>query len=520
MSFGNLVIPWVRHVLEGRDLVRRAFEAAHRAGDFTFAAYSLEQLLTSLLAGGDRLTEVQREAENALAFAKSTRFGLVIDLIVSQLQLVRTLRGLTMSFGCFDDHDFHEAEFELHLTSSPGLADVEFGYWALKTQARFIAADYAGAVHASFKAQPLFWAAPSLLEPSAFRYYGALSHAAFWDSAPPDEKSKHFEALVALSGHIRMCAEHCPANFENRAALVDAEIARIEGRVLDAERLYERAIRSARENGFVHNEAVANEVAGGFYLARGLETNAHAHLRNALACFGRWGAQGKVAQLRSRYPRLASPDPSESSGATGPTSEQLDLATVVNASQAVSSEMVLPKLIERLMTITLQNAGADRGLLLLPHEGEYRVEAEALMNDDNVVLRHGSAMNPLMPHTIVRYVLRTREKVILEDATKPNVFSEEAYLSGRPRSLPVFAAPATGRIVRACLSREHSDVARLHTTADRSARGAGFPGCDLIGEHSPLWRSAATRSEGSPPGGRQYRGHPFLGSYGSDRRCQ
>jgi hypothetical protein len=95
MSFGNLVMPYVKRAREGRELVRRAFDAAYRMGDLTFAAYSCDQLITNFLVVGDHLREVQTEAENGLAFAKSTRFGLVIDLISAQLQLIRTLRGLT-----------------------------------------------------------------------------------------------------------------------------------------------------------------------------------------------------------------------------------------------------------------------------------------------------------------------------------------------------------------------------------------------------------------------------------------
>ena len=115
MSFGNIVMPWTRHVRAGRDLVRRAFDVANEIGDLTFAAYSYTHLITNLLAAGDPLDEVQREAENGLEFAQKIRFGLAIDPISSQLGLIRTLRGLTPKFGCFDDEGFDELLFERHL---------------------------------------------------------------------------------------------------------------------------------------------------------------------------------------------------------------------------------------------------------------------------------------------------------------------------------------------------------------------------------------------------------------------
>jgi hypothetical protein len=120
----------------------------------------------------------------------------------------------------------------------------------------------------------------------------------------PEERQQHFEAVVAHHKQLEAWAEHCPENFENRAALVGAEIARIDGRAFDAMNLYEQAILSAQANGFVHNEALANELAARFYTARGFEQIAHLYLRNARDCYLRWGADGKVRQLGAMYPRL------------------------------------------------------------------------------------------------------------------------------------------------------------------------------------------------------------------------
>src|SRR5262249_17746400 len=149
------------------------------------------------------------------------------------------------------------------------------------------------------------------------------------DAAFPVQSREHVQALAAHYRQLRERAENCPKNFESRAALVGAEIARLEGRELDAERLYEEAIRSARENDFVHHEAVANELAARFYAARGFETISHAYLRNARYGYLRWGADGKVRQLDTLYPHLRhdGPFPGPTSTIEAPV-ESLDLATV------------------------------------------------------------------------------------------------------------------------------------------------------------------------------------------------
>jgi predicted ATPase len=387
MCFGCHVMPWAKHIQAGRDLLRRAFEAANKIGDLTVAAYICDALNTNLLASGDPLPEVQREAENGLEFVQKAQFGIVSDIITAQLGLIRTLRGLTPKFGSFDDGRFEEVRFERHLASDPVLALPECWYWIRKVQARFYAEDYASAVDASLKAQKLLWTSPSLFETAEYHFYGALSHAASWDDALPGQKQQHFEALATHHRQLEIWAANCPENFENRAALVGAEIARIEGRELEAERLYEKAIKSARANSFVHNEAVANELAARFCVARGFERIAHLYLQEARHCYLRWGADGKVRQLDEFYSHLHEDRDASSPTATiGTTVGQLDIATVIKSSQVLSSEMSLPNLIEKLMRITVEHAGAERGLLILLRGHEPRIEATATTGHDRVVV--------------------------------------------------------------------------------------------------------------------------------------
>jgi PAS domain S-box-containing protein len=434
MDFGGSVLPWTRPVRAGRDLVRRAFEAANKIGDLNYAAYCCNQLNTNLLAAGDPLAEAERAAEHGLAFAQKMRFGLVIDLITPQLGLIRTLRGLTPTFGCFDDEHFDEVRIERRFSANPDLVFGECFYWIRKLQARFFAGDYAPALEAASRAQQLLWSLGSQFETAEYQFYGALSQAASCDSAAAGERQQHLEAVAAHHKQLQLWAANCPDNFENRAGLVGAEIARIEGRELDAERLYEQAIRSARANGFIHNEALANELASRFYASRGFEKIARVYLQDARYGYLRWGADGKVRQLDRLHPGLAALEAHGPTANIGSSVQQLDVVTVVKASQAVSSEIVLSRLIERLMTIALENAGADRGLLILPVEDDHLIQAEAKASGDQieVVLCQKLITGVTCPESIVHYVIRTRESVILDDASKPNIFFGDDYLRSRP----------------------------------------------------------------------------------------
>ena len=254
-----------------------------------------------------------------------------------------------------------------------------------------------------------------------------------------ERRQQHLDAVAAHHKQLQLWAANCPENFENRAALVGAEIARLEGRELDAERLYEQAIRSARANGFIHNEALAYELAARFYAARGFEKFARVYLQDARYGYLRWGAEGKVRQLDEMYPHLRQEEPAPAPTSTiGAPVEHLDLATVMKVSQAISGEIVLEKLLDTLMRTAIEQAGAERGLLILARGAEQRIEAEATTSGDTVIVRlcDEAVTGAALPESVLHYVLRTREGVILDDAAAENaVFRRSLHPAACARSI-------------------------------------------------------------------------------------
>ncbi len=431
LGFGS----WTRDVRTGRPWLKRAFDAAQQAGDVNYASFTRHHFLTHLLACGDPLAEVQQEAEAGLDFARRARVDLAADRIIGQLQLVRSLRGLTAKFGCFDDAGFSEVQFEHRLETEPYLEQAGFWYWTRKLQARVLASDPA-AIAAAAKADKFLWTSKALFDRIDFHFYAALAEAAACEVTTPDELSRHLDALTRHHGQLQQMAEISPEDFTDRAALISAEIARIEGRELDAMRFYDRAITAAHANGFPQNEAIANERAGRFYTTRGFNKIAIAYLRDAHYGFIRWGAEPKVRQLEHLYPRLHVAE--DAGSASRLTIQQMDVTTVVKASQAVSSEIELPKLIETLMKIVLQNAGADRGLLILSRNDDFGIEAEGQSRGDEftVAIHQTSLATPDCPEALLRYVIRAQKPVIVDDATQPDALYGDDYVRRRhPRSM-------------------------------------------------------------------------------------
>ncbi|MGA2125618.1 MAG: AAA family ATPase [Xanthobacteraceae bacterium] len=429
-----VLIPWTRPFRDGIDPTRRAFQMSKDHGQPTFAAHAGRGLASLLLAVGHPLDQLEREAERALEFMQP--FGFFLDRISQPLALVRMLRGKTSSFGSLDDGRFREQFFEERTTGLPPFAMLECFYWIRKLQARFFAGDHAAAVEAAERAERWYAtsAAPALFltEMADWGFYAALARAARCEPMGPDPYARHREALRRHERQLRDWAASCPQNFEDRVALIGAEIARIEGRELEAERLYEAAIKSARENEFVHNEALANELAARFHAARRFETIANAYLREARSCYLRWGAYGKVRQLEALHPVLRQPEAARAAAATmAAPFEHLDFATMVKASQAVSGEVELEKLIDALMRLAIEHAGAERGLLLLSRGNELRQEAEAMTNGDGIIVRRRDASAAAVPDSIVHYVMRTREGVLLDNASLHSTYSLDPYVRGR-----------------------------------------------------------------------------------------
>jgi len=429
LCFSCFAVRWMRPVGECRDLLRRSFAAANRIGDLPYGAYAGNNLTADLLFAGELLPDVQIEAERGLDYAKTVRFGLVIDFINTQLALIRMLRGLTDTFGRLDEGKLNESDTEAHLSGNPDLVLAECLYWVRKLQARYMADDPGAAMAAAAKAQQLLWVCQSFFEEAEFYFFDALARAAWCERLPAVELGPHLRAMIDSHKQLQTWAQQCPENFASRAALVGAEIARVEGRVVDAEQLYEQAIDLAQKSGFIQIEALANELASRFYAARGLGKIARVYLQDARYGYLRWGADGKVRQLDGKYPSLrAEEHPLDSTTTMATAVEHLDLATVLKVSQALSGEIVLEKLIDTVMFTAIEQAGAERGLLILSTGAEHRIAAQVTTADSATLLRDIPVSSQLLPESVLYQVLRTRESLVLDDAATEAAFATDPYI--------------------------------------------------------------------------------------------
>jgi PAS domain S-box-containing protein len=441
--------PWCRPIQTAVDHAHRGYRVAVDSGDLTYGCYFSFRLVNCLLMQGSPLDMVGPISQEGVELARRIKFRDAVDMMTSQQAFIANMRGETRSFSSFDSALFDEAAFEAGFTADR-MPVVICWYWILKLQARLISGDPVAARAAARNARALISSSKHFAQWASYVYFAALSIAAL-DENSPDIAAEEPDELREHLAQLREWADACPSTFLGKYTLVAAELARLEDREFEAMQLYEAAIRLAQEHDLPQDEAIAHERAARFCTARGLTTIAANYLRLARDGYLRWGAVAKVTQLDRLNPRVLAgqPAPRADRMLSAPV-EQLDLATVIRVSQAVSGEIVLEKLIDTIMRTAIEHAGAERGLLIVPRGAEPRIEAEATTAGEavEVRLRDEAITENALPGTVLHYVLRTQESVILDDASAQNPFSADPYLC-QHKSHSILCAPLInqGRLI-------------------------------------------------------------------------
>ena len=439
---GAYILPWREPLADSVALLERAFVSCQEAGDLPHAGYAAHIATWSAFEAGAALDQVLERARTYQGFARQQHNDVLLQLLRCYEQMALCLQGGTGAEGSFDDERFSAAQ-ALATMDKAGFGAARARYQLMRQIVSFTFGQFHEALQAGQAAardQHFFLASVSQ---STHHFYYALTMTALYGDVTRERQAQFMAALLETQEKLRGWATQCPRNFDNRYLLVSAELARIGERDMEAMRAYDAALSSARAGGFVHHEALAGELAALFYRERGFDTIALAYARDAVQACARWGAYGKIRALERQFPGLArvpSPQPgalAQSAGG-GASGDCLDLMAALRASQAISGALEIAALAETLLRIVIDHAGAGRALLLLPSEGGYRCVAEGAMGAGGVALQ--ACDTPLaqadLPQSVLQFVLRTRETVLLDDALASVQFRDDPYVArARPRSV-------------------------------------------------------------------------------------
>ncbi|MET0404540.1 MAG: GAF domain-containing protein, partial [Cystobacter sp.] len=420
----EIISYWTQPLSISLELVREAFQQALQSSDSQVAGYCCNHIVMDRFLLGHDLEEVYRESVANLHFARGTEFLDSRDIIHFTQRHVQQLRGLTLAFGSMSGEDFDEETFEAGLTPQR-MSTMRCWYWLIKAQSRYMSGDYALALECANRCAELSWSSLGHIQLLDLHLFRALALAACFGKMAPGEQA---HALKEIRGHQRQLADwasHCPSTFQAPERLVSAELARITGQREQALEAYEQAVQSAREHRFLQRKALACELAARFWREHLNGTLAEAYARKAREAYQRWGAHGKVQHLESEWSVLTElRDGTQSTLDTNST--QIDALTVVKAQQAISGEIVLDRLVATLLQIAMENAGAQRGALLLPREDALVVSA--LSGSVSGTKDTPGTTETRLPWSVIAYVKRTREHVLIGDAAQPHPFSTDVWL--------------------------------------------------------------------------------------------
>ncbi|MFN6561116.1 MAG: AAA family ATPase [Nostoc sp. ChiSLP01] len=436
-----------------RNKLVHGFKIGLDTGQNEFASYAAINYCLIKFLCGHSLEEVERDYQKYSKSLRTLKHQFAIYSIDILHRLAINLLKINNQNNLFIGN--YQAEEEEHLqiwlqNNSEWL--IFFVYFA-RTVYFYFLKDYNNAFVNGISAEKFVKASSSYLTAPQHNFYSSLSYLAHYNNCEIEQRQELIERVEENQEIMKKWANHCPENFQHKYALVEAEKARSLKQNWQAEELYQQAIQGAKKYQFIHEEALAYERAAEFYLASCREEIGYFYLKNAHYCYVQWGATAKVKSLEAEYPQLLvninsltgnNKISSSTISTSNNDSKKLDLITVVKASQTIASEITLDKLLKKLMKICIENAGAQRGFLILEHEKNCLIEAEGAMDDDNVTVLQSIAIDsvdtvrhlPLLSAAIVNYVVHSQENVVLNDAKHEGQFISDPYVTiVQPKSI-------------------------------------------------------------------------------------
>jgi predicted ATPase/GAF domain-containing protein len=435
------VMPWTQHLRDSIPHLVEGTKAGIQLGDFEYAAHLITTHSLARLHCGSSLAELAPEFEQQCT--KVASLGQERSIILERLfcQIVHDLRDGPSGEAPLGGPHYAESEM-LPRCIQPIDENLAFHHFLAKMIICLFHGQRTSALEAATRAREFF-------EGGAFGIYlGAIF--TFWESllwvwSARGGEVRASTALRRAARGIRQLkrwARAAPMNFLNKLHLLEAERARTMGRSDVAATHYERAIELSQAHGYVHDAALAHECAAAFYLERGMDRLARRYLRDAFSAYERWGATAVARRLQLAYPQhfaafvSNAEDPVASARVN--FAEDLDYRALLTASQALAGEILLPKLLRRLLGTMFEHAGAQRALLVLERRGHLEVVAEADVDRGDAVLPRKERVDESarLCRSVVRYSAATGRPVVLADAVEDERFAHDPYMQQhRPRSV-------------------------------------------------------------------------------------
>lgn len=489
--FGNFIQPHKEHLRDTIKTLKTAYQAGVDTGDFLYAGFSLATHSNSRFFSGEELGIFAGDMSDfSLALDRMKQYSAQAYINLGHKIAKNLIKPVSQPHCLIGDIYDENVMRPKHQIANDRTAMAELFIYKLLLASIF--GNYADAISYADEARQYLDSVSGSIFVPIFYFYAALAQWKGLSAESDLEKTEVIAVMETDQFHLMRFALHAPMNHQHKVDLIEAEKHRISGDNYQAADYYDRAIAGAKANGYIQEEALANELAAQFYLDWGKEKVAAGYLQEAHYGYGRWGATAKLQDLEQRYPKLLAPilqqpqatrsapetglppdrpalltfDPPFSSSGNSNASATLDLATVLKASQTLSSAIEIDKLLATLLHTVLENAGADKGVLLMHQDNQWFVEAVATIDQPAQIQSIALANSSEVPQSLINTVKRSWEAVVIVDASAHPTLAMDAYVA-QQQSKSLLCTPILnqGKLVAILYLENHVTVGAF--TSDR-----------------------------------------------------
>ncbi|MDY6806762.1 MAG: AAA family ATPase [Cyanobacteriota bacterium] len=456
-TFNSHIRFWKEHLRETLEPLLEAFFCGQETGELVYSGYASVTYCAHLFFVGEHLESVEQKQVQYLD--RLQKLKLIYHVGYGQIgrQLTLNLLGRAENNVQLIGEAFNESETLPMLIEYKVGTSLVYAYLA-KAILAYLFKEPLQAIAAAKECEKYLQAATGMVTVAENNFYYSLALLAAYLDGEKDRQREDLQQVEINQEKMKFWAECAPMNFQHKYDLVEAEKARVLGNYPQAREYYARAFSAAGKEGFIQEEALGYELAAEFYLKSDSSDLAQLHLIESYYCYARWGAAAKVKDLEDRYPHLLAGikmreqeqvDISRTLMATTTHSGNLgllDLPAVMKAARAISQTIVLEDLLDNLIKIGIENAGAQKGFLILYREGKLEIVAGGKVEGKKIVVERslqGEISNSL-PISVINYVERTRESLVLSDAKSESQFNFDPYIQ-QGKVLSVLCTPIVNR---------------------------------------------------------------------------
>ncbi len=429
---------WKDHIRDTLPVLQEAHQSGLETGNLEYGCYALNVYTYHSFYAGRELNELEQEVTELADIVKKLKHETSSNYSLIYIQTIQNLLGKAndpcrLIGDVYDESKMLQVHFETNDVGAILQSHIN------KLILCYLFGDYNQAIENAATIEKYSDGMPDTSHIPVANFFGSLTQLALFNVSSRPRKRKILKNVRANQKKMKHWADRAPMNYLHKYHLVEAELARIRDEKSEAMIHYSQAIQFAQENKFIQEEALANELAGKFYLDGNFIDLAAIYINKSYDCYDRWNALAKLKDLELKYRQLIFTSRKHKSEMKPSTSPQaLDLSTIINSSQMLSKEFNVDRLLEKIMKLSIENAGAERGFLVLQSDERFLVKAASTTDQEDVMIieKELSENNNDLSEAIVRYTIRNNENIALNDASNEGQFINDPYvINNRPRSI-------------------------------------------------------------------------------------